>query len=155
MAPSEPATVQLRVRRLRSGEPPLPLPAYQTASAAGMDLLAELADPLRLAPGERALVPTGLAVEIPPGYEGQVRPRSGLALRHGLTLLNAPGTIDADYRGEVGVLLVNLGRDPVEIQRGERVAQLVIAPIARAVWVEVETLAASQRAEGGFGHTGR
>jgi dUTP pyrophosphatase len=155
MASSEPATVQLRVRRLRSGEPALPLPAYQTASAAGMDLLAELAQPLRLAPGERALVPTGLAVEIPPGYEGQVRPRSGLALRHGLTLLNAPGTIDADYRGEVGVILINLGQDPVEIQRGERIAQLVIAPVAHAVWVEVETLATSQRADGGFGHTGR
>lgn len=155
MASNEPAAVQLRVRRLRSGEPPLPLPAYQTAAAAGMDLLAELAQPLRLAPGERAVVPTGLAVEIPSGYEGQVRPRSGLALRHGLTLLNAPGTIDADYRGELGVLLVNLGQDPVEIQRGERIAQLVIAPVARATWVEVETLATSQRADGGFGHTGR
>ena len=155
MASSEPATVQLRVRRLRASEPALPLPAYQTADAAGMDLLADLSTPLRLEPGERALVPTGLAVEIPRGYEGQVRPRSGLALRHGLTLLNAPGTIDADYRGEVGVILVNLGQQPVEIQRGERIAQLIIAPVARATWVEVESLADSPRAAGGFGHTGR
>jgi dUTP pyrophosphatase len=155
MASSGPATVQLRVRRLRSSEPGLPLPAYQTADAAGMDLVADLSTPLRLQPGERALVPTGLAIEIPRGFEGQVRPRSGLALRHGLTLLNAPGTIDADYRGEVGVLLVNLGQKPVEIQRGERIAQLIIAPVARATWVEVETLADSTRADGGFGHTGR
>lgn len=155
MTPSEPATVPLRVRRVRSSEPALPLPAYQTAAAAGMDLLADLVQPLCLPPGGRALVPTGLAVEIPPGFEGQVRPRSGLALRHGLTLLNAPGTVDADYRGEIGVLLVNLGQDPVEIQRGERIAQLIIAPVARAVWVEVDALADSGRADGGFGHTGR
>ncbi|HSP98770.1 MAG TPA: dUTP diphosphatase [Candidatus Dormibacteraeota bacterium] len=155
MTPSEPATVPLRVRRVRSSEPALPLPAYQTAAAAGMDLLADLAHPLRLPPGARALVPTGLAVEIPPGYEGQVRPRSGLALRQGLTLLNAPGTIDADYRGEIGVLLINLGQEPVEIQRGERIAQLIIAPVARAAWVEVGALAGSGRADGGFGHTGR
>ena len=106
-------------------------------------------------PGEWRDIGTGLVVEIPPGYEGQVRPRSGLALRHGLTLLNAPGTIDADYRGEVGVILVNLGQQPVEIQRGERIAQLIIAPVARATWVEVESLADSPRADGGFGHTGR
>ena len=155
MTPREPATVPLRVRRVRSSEPALPLPAYQTAAAAGMDLLADLERPLRLPPGQRALVPTGLAVEIPPGYEGQVRPRSGLALRQGLTLLNAPGTIDADYRGEIGVLLINLGQEAVEIQRGERIAQLVIAPVVRATWVEVDTLASSQRADGGFGHTGR
>ena len=155
MASSGSATVQLRVRRLRSSEPELPLPAYQTAEAAGMDLLADLTQPLRLQPGERALVPTGLAIEIPRGYEGQVRPRSGLALRQGLTLLNAPGTIDADYRGEVGVILVNLGQHPIEIQRGERIAQLIIAPVARATWVEVDALADSIRADGGFGHTGR
>jgi dUTP pyrophosphatase len=155
MTPRAPATVPLRVRRVRSSEPALPLPAYQTAAAAGMDLLADLTEPLRLAPGARALVPTGLAVEIPPGYEGQVRPRSGLALRHGLTLLNAPGTIDADYRGEIGVLLVNLGQEAIEIQHGERIAQLIIAPVARAEWVEVDALAGSGRADGGFGHTGR
>lgn len=150
-----PIPVELRVRRVRAGLPALPLPSYQTADAAGMDLLADVAAPVRLGPGERALVPTGLAVEIPRGYEGQVRPRSGLALRHGLTLLNSPGTIDADYRGEVGVLLVNLGQETVEIQRGERIAQLVIAPVVRASWVPVDALAQTGRAGGGFGHTGR
>jgi dUTP pyrophosphatase len=155
MAIGEPATVSLRVRRLRPGEPELPLPAYQTSGAAGMDLLADVPQPLHLAPGQRALVPTGLAVEIPLGFEGQVRPRSGLALRHGLTLLNAPGTIDADYRGEIGVLLINLGQEGVEIRRGERVAQLIVAPVARATWLEVDALPASGRADGGFGHTGR
>ena len=155
MPQAAPATVQLRVRRLRTGDPALPLPAYQTAGAAGMDLLADVPEPLRLEPGQRALVPTGLAVEIPPGYEGQVRPRSGLALRSGVTLLNAPGTIDSDYRGEVGVVLVNLGQEPVEIRRGERIAQLIVAPVARAAWVEVDQLADSARGGGGFGHTGR
>jgi dUTP pyrophosphatase len=155
MATDAPATVALHVQRLRAGDPPLPLPAYQTAGAAGMDLLADVAEPVHLAPGQRALVPTGIAIEIPPGYEGQVRPRSGLALRHGLTLLNAPGTIDADYRGEVAVILVNLGAEPVEIRRGERIAQLIIAPVARARWVEVATLGSTARAGGGFGHTGR
>ena len=155
MVPRRPATVELRVRRVRAGEPTLPLPSYQTAEAAGMDLLADLAAPVCLRPGERALVPTGLAVEIPSGFEGQVRPRSGLALRHGLTLLNSPGTIDADYRGEIGVLLVNLGQEAVEIQRGERIAQLIIAPVARASWTPVVTLAETDRAGGGFGHTGR
>lgn len=149
------STVALRVRRLRCSAPALPLPAYQTADAAGMDLLADIAEPVRLEPGQRLLVPTGLAIEIPPGYEGQVRPRSGLALRHGVTLLNSPGTIDADYRGEVGVILVNLGHDAVEIRRGERIAQLIIAPVARATWVEVDALTHSHRADGGFGHTGR
>lgn len=155
MAPRPPAPVSLRVRRVRSGAPALPLPAYQTDGAAGMDLLADVEISVRLLPGQRALVPTGLAVEIPPGFEGQVRPRSGLALRHGLTLLNSPGTIDSDYRGEVGVILVNLGQEPVEIQRGERIAQLVIAPVVRASWDPVDSLAASGRADGGFGHTGR
>lgn len=155
MAPSSPATVELRVRRVRADEPALPLPTYQTAGAAGMDLLADVAAPVRLRPGERALVPTGLAVEIPPGYEGQVRPRSGLALRHGLTLLNSPGTIDADYRGEIGVLLINLGQEAVEIQRGERIAQLVIAPVSRASWAPATALAETGRSGGGFGHTGR
>jgi dUTP pyrophosphatase len=155
MPPAAPATVELRVRRVRAGEPELPLPAYQTAAAAGMDLLADLSDALQLQPGQRALVPTGLAVAIPSGYEGQVRPRSGLALRHGLTLLNAPGTIDADYRGEIGVILINLGDEPVEIRRGERIAQLIIASVARATWIEVDTLETTARAAGGFGHTGR
>jgi dUTP pyrophosphatase len=134
----------------------LPLPAYATTGAAGFDLLAAVPEdaPLTLAPGTRGLVPTGLLLQLPPGHEGQVRPRSGLALRHGLTVLNAPGTIDEDYRGEVSVLLVNLGTQPVEISRGMRVAQLVIAPVVRALLVEAEDLAATERGQGGFGSTG-
>lgn len=152
--PAAPA-IEVRVQRLRCGDPPLPLPAYQTAGAAGLDLVADLIEPIRLAPGERSAVPTGLAVEIPTGYEGQVRPRSGLALRHGLTLLNSPGTIDADYRGEIQVLMINLGQEAVEIRRGERIAQLIVAPVCRATLREVETLATTPRGAGGFGHTGR
>jgi dUTP pyrophosphatase len=120
-----------------------------------MDLLADIDAPVELPPGARALVPTGLAVEIPPGFEAQVRPRSGLALKHGVTVLNAPGTIDADYRGEVQVLLVNHGPAPFVIQRGDRIAQLIVAAVARAVWREVEALGDSGRGGGGFGHTGR
>jgi dUTP pyrophosphatase len=145
----------LRVRRLRPSADPLPLPAYQTADAAGMDLLADIDAPVELPPGGRALVPTGLAIEIPPGFEAQLRPRSGLALRHGVTLLNAPGTIDADYRGEVQVLLINHGQEPFVVQRGDRIAQLIVAAVARAVWREVEALGDSGRGGGGFGHTGR
>jgi dUTP pyrophosphatase len=137
----------------------LPLPAYATAGAAGLDLCANLAPPdraagLALPPGARALVPTGLALEIPQGFEVQLRPRSGLALRHGLTLLNSPGTIDCDYRGEVGVILVNHGAEAVAIAHGMRVAQMVLAPVARAVWREGGTLAATARGAGGFGSTG-
>jgi len=155
MVPSGPVTVELRVQRVRSGEPALPLPAYQTADAAGMDLLADVNGPVRLGPGDRALVPTGLAVEIPAGFEGQVRPRSGLALRHGLTLLNAPGTIDADYRGEIKVILINHGRTAFVVKRGERIAQMVIAPMVQAALVPVATLSATDRGAGGFGSTGR
>ncbi len=155
MRPGEPTVVHLRVQRVRPSAHPLPLPAYQTAAAAGMDLLADLDSPLRLAAGEQATVPTGIAVEIPPGFEGQVRPRSGLARRHGVTLVNSPGTVDADYRGEIHVLLINLGRATVEIQRGDRIAQLVIAPVARATCVEVSALGETERGSGGFGHTGR
>jgi dUTP pyrophosphatase len=133
----------------------LELPAYATPHAAGMDLRAALADPMTLKPMERALVPTGLAMAIPVGYEGQVRPRSGLALKHGLTCLNTPGTIDADYRGEVKVLLINLGTEAFTIQRGERIAQLVLAAHAVAAWQAVDALPATQRGEGGFGHTGK
>jgi dUTP pyrophosphatase len=150
-----PPSPLLQVRRLRPSADPLPLPAYQTADAAGMDLLADIDAPVELPPGGRALVPTGLAIEIPPGFEAQVRPRSGLALRHGVTLLNAPGTIDADYRGEVQVLLVNHGHESFVVQRGDRIAQLVVAAVARAVWREVEALGDSGRGAGGFGHTGR
>jgi len=130
------------------------LPRYMTEHAAGMDLHACLPSPLSLAPGERALVPTGVAMAIPPGYEGQVRARSGLALRHGLALVNAPGTIDADYRGEIGVLIINLGHEPVEILHADRVAQLVIAPIVQAQLIESVTLPETLRDSGGFGHTG-
>lgn len=146
-------TVTVRVLRgpLAAG---LPLPAYATPGAAGMDLVAACAEPVTLQPGDRAIIPTGLRLELPPGYEGQVRPRSGLAARHGVTVLNAPGTIDADYRGEVGVILINLGEAPFVISRGDRIAQLVVAAVVSARPVEADTLDASERGEGGFGHTG-
>jgi dUTP pyrophosphatase len=150
-----PEPVVIAVKRVRAASDPLPLPAYQTDAAAGMDLLADVTSSLRLRPGERVLVPTGLAVEIPPGFEGQVRPRSGLALRHGVTLVNSPGTIDAEYRGELQVLLINVGADDFYVRRGDRIAQLVIAPVARATWREVAELAPTRRAAGGFGHTDR
>lgn len=148
--------VTIAVERLPHGEG-LALPAAQTEHAAGMDLLAALAgdEPLELAPGARAAVPTGLRMAIPPGFEGQVRPRSGLALRYGITVANAPGTIDADYRGEVKVVLVNLGSGPVTIRRGERIAQLVVAPVVQARLMEVARLDETARGEGGFGSTGR
>ena len=133
--------------------PPLPLPTYATDGAAGLDLRADEA--CTLAPGERRVVPTGIAVALPPGHEGQVRPRSGLAARHGIAMLNAPGTIDEDYRGEVGVILVNLGREPFSVGRGDRIAQLVVAPVARVEVVEVEEIDATGRGGGGFGSTGR
>jgi dUTP pyrophosphatase len=135
--------------------PALPLPRYMTPGAAGLDLLADVAEPVVLAPFARALVPTGLALALPPGYEGQVRPRSGLALKHGVTCANSPGTIDSDYRGEVGVILVNLGNAPFTIERGERIAQLVVCPVVRAELVEVELLEDTARGPAGFGSTGR
>jgi dUTP pyrophosphatase len=146
-------SARLRVKRIGGRGPLLELPAYQTAGSAGLDLRADEA--CTLAPGERRLVPTGLAVELPPGHEGQVRPRSGLAVRHGIGMLNAPGTIDEDYRGEVGVILVNLGREKFEVKRGDRIAQLVVAPVARVLVEEAEDLAGSGRGDGGFGSTGR
>jgi dUTP pyrophosphatase len=147
--------IDVRIMRLPHGQD-LPLPSYQSALAAGLDLIAAVpADSaLSLAPGARALVPTGIAIALPPGTEAQVRPRSGLAVRHGLTVLNAPGTIDADYRGELQVLLVNLGSEAVEISRGMRIAQLVIATVARAQLREVGTLDETTRGTGGFGSTG-
>jgi dUTP pyrophosphatase len=143
----------LKIKRIRDAA--LPLPAYHSAGAAGMDLLADIERAIVLAPLERCAAPTGIAIEIPPGYEGQVRPRSGRALREGLTLLNTPGTIDSDYRGEIQVIVVNLGREPVSIEPGDRIAQLVIAPVARVELVEVEALDDTSRGGGGFGHTGR
>jgi dUTP pyrophosphatase len=143
----------IAVKRLRAARDPLPLPAYRTPGAAGMDLLADTEEPIRLGPGERALVPTGLAIEVPPGFEAQVRPRSGLALRHGVTLLNTPGTIDTDYRGEIQVLLANFGAQDFVVRRGDRIAQLVVAPVSRIAWREVEKLSSTTRGDGGFGHT--
>jgi dUTP pyrophosphatase len=135
----------------------LPLPSYQSAHAAGLDLLAAVAEnaPLVLAPGKHALVPTGLAVALPEGFEAQVRPRSGLAAKHGVTVLNSPGTIDADYRGEIQVILINHGAEPFTIKRGERIAQMVIAPVVQAKLVAVAALSDTDRGSGGFGSTGR
>ena len=132
----------------------LPLPEYATPGSAGMDLLAAIAESVTLAPGERKVVPTGLQIALPAGHEAQVRPRSGLALKKGLTVLNSPGTIDADYRGEVGVILANLGQEPVTIERGMRIAQMIVAPVSRAVWRQTKTLPDSERGTGGFGSTG-
>ncbi|WP_320407282.1 dUTP diphosphatase [Magnetococcus marinus] len=148
------AHITVALQQLPHGEG-LPLPKYQTVLAAGMDLMAAVDKPLTLAPGERALVPTGLAMALPPGYEAQVRPRSGLALKHGVTVLNAPGTIDADYRGEVGVILINLGQESFTVQRGERIAQLLFAPVLRGDWLSTVRLSQTSRGSGGFGHTGR
>jgi dUTP pyrophosphatase len=146
--------VTVAIQRLPSGAG-LPLPAYMSVGAAGCDLAAAVEAPITLAPGERALVPTGFAIALPPGFEAQIRPRSGLALRQGVTTLNSPGTIDSDYRGEVHVLLINLGQEPVRIARGERLAQMVVAPVVQAAWRAVDELPASERGAGGFGHTGR
>jgi dUTP pyrophosphatase len=134
--------------------PDLPLPDYATAGSAGADLSACIASPVTIAPGDRAAVPTGLRIAVPEGYEAEVRPRSGLAARFGLTLANAPGTIDADFRGEVKVLLVNLGREPVTLRRGDRIAQLLVRPVSRARFAESLELPETARGEGGFGHTG-
>jgi dUTP pyrophosphatase len=146
---------EVRILRLPHGEG-LPLPSYQSTLAAGLDLIAAVAAdaPVTLAPGARALIPTGIAIALPPGSEAQVRPRSGLAVKHGLTVLNAPGTIDADYRGEIQVLLVNFGGESVAVTRGMRIAQLVVAPVSRAALREVPSLDETSRGSGGFGSTG-
>lgn len=141
------------VRRLAHAHD-LPLPGHATANSAGVDLLAAVAAPVVLAPGARILVPTGIAIALPAGFEAQVRPRSGLALHHGVTVLNAPGTIDADYRGEIAVILINLGEGPFTIERGQRIAQLVVAPVCAVVWRETTVLPETVRGAGGFGSTG-
>ena len=150
---TQPEDVPIPIARTKEN-PDLPLPEPATTGSAGMDLRACVPEPVVLEPGRRRLIPTGFCVAIPPGYEGQIRPRSGLALRHGLTMLNTPGTIDSDYRGEIAVIAVNLGQEPVTIRRGERIAQLVIAPVARPRLVLSEELPSTTRAAGGFGHTG-
>ena len=149
------AAIQVRLMRLPHAQG-LDLPAYETADAAGLDLRAAVPEqaPLTLAPGARALVPTGLIIELPPGFEAQIRPRSGLALKHGVTVLNAPGTIDADYRGEIKVLVMNHGQEPFAITRGLRIAQMVVAPVTRVDLREAAALSASGRGTGGFGSTG-
>lgn len=147
------APVNVAIRKLPGNED-LPLPAYQSEWAVGMDLHAAVTSDVTLAPGAVATVPCGIAIAIPPGYEGQVRPRSGLAAKHGISIVNAPGTIDPDYRGEVKVLLINHGKEPFVVTRGMRIAQLLVAPVDRVVWKEVPDLPPTARGDGGFGHTG-
>jgi dUTP pyrophosphatase len=149
-----PRPITIKIRRVAGGED-IPLPALATAHAAGADLRAAVVDAVTIPPGEIALIPCGFAMAIPPGYEAQVRPRSGLSSQHGLTLINAPGTIDADYRGEVKVPLVNHGREPFTVERGMRIAQMVIAAVPRVEYVEVDELDDTPRGKGGFGHTGK
>ncbi len=146
-------TTSVAVKRLPHGAD-LPLPDYATLDSAGVDLMAAIDAPRTLAPGERALVPTGLAIALPRGFEAQVRPRSGLALKDGITVLNSPGTVDADYRGEVGVVLINLGDSPFEVSRGMRIAQMIVAPVTQLVWKEQEELSETARGTGGYGSTG-
>jgi dUTP pyrophosphatase len=133
----------------------LPLPEYMSANASGVDLLAAIEEDISISPGDRKLIPAGISLALPSGFEGQIRPRSGLALKHGLTVLNSPGTIDADYRGEIKVILINLGPEAYKIRRGERIAQLVIQALPEVILTEVEELPATERGEGGFGHTGK
>lgn len=151
--PPAESVVLIPVARIAGND--LPLPAYQTQGSAAMDLAAAVSDDVVLPPGEWRLIPTGLSVAIPGGHEGQVRPRSGLALKHGVTVLNAPGTIDSDYRGELKVALINHGKEPFVVRRGDRVAQLLICPVSRAEWAPVEVLDSTARGAGGYGSTGR
>jgi dUTP pyrophosphatase len=145
--------IRIQIKRVRPSSQEIPLPVYMTNGSAGMDLCADLKGELTLAPMERALIPTGVAIALPAGFEAQIRPRSGLALKQGLTMANSPGTIDSDYRGEIQLIAINLGREPVVIQRGQRIAQMVVQRIIRAHWQEVQELPLSDRQGGGFGHT--
>ena len=145
--------VQILIQRVSEAKD-LPLPSYATEGASGMDLLAAVKGETTILPGERALIPTGIKVAIPKGYEAQIRPRSGLALRHGLSMVNTPGTIDSDYRGTVQIILINLGEEPFKIKRGDRIAQMVVCPIIKAELVETANMPSSERSDGGFGHTG-
>ncbi len=144
--------IEIPIRRLPGNEDN-PLPRYMTEHAAGMDIFAAVAEAAIIAPGERMLIPTGIAVELPFGFEAEIRPRSGLAMNHGVTLLNSPGTIDADYRGEIGVIMINHGKEPFVVRRGDRIAQMVVRPVCRATWQPKEQLEPTARGEGGFGHT--
>lgn len=146
--------LKIQIKRVRPDSAPLELPAYMTDGAAGMDLSADVADDICIAPMNRTLIPTGIAIALPCGFEAQIRPRSGLALRQGLTLINSPGTIDSDYRGEIHLIVINFGQEPITISRGQRLAQMVIQRVLRAEWQEVAELPGSNRQEGGFGHTG-
>lgn len=146
--------VSVRITR-EPGCEDIPLPSYETAHAAGMDVRAAVTGPLTLNPGERALVPTGLRIGLPDGYEAQIRPRSGLAIKHGIILPNSPGTIDADYRGEIRIIIANLGREAFTIHRGDRIAQMIVSPVTKVTWEVCDTLDQTARGEGGFGHTGR
>ena len=146
--------ITVAIKRIRP-ESDLTLPCYMTSHSAGMDLYADLSADALLQPGSRLLVPTGIAIALPEGYEAQIRPRSGLALKHGISLVNSPGTIDADYRGEIGVILINHGKVPFLLKRGERIAQMVVAQFSRVVWDEMDELEETRRGAGGFGHTGR
>lgn len=145
--------VEIQIKRHRHSEDSIPLPSYMTEGSAGMDLCADLEDDLALAPLERALIPTGISIALPRGFEAQIRPRSGLALRQGITLVNTPGTIDSDFRGEIQMIAINLGKEPVVIRQGQRIAQMVVQRVCRARWLEVGELPPSARQEGGFGHT--
>lgn len=147
--------VKVRIKRVLPEGPSVPPPRYMTDRSSGMDLYAALHEEVALNPGERRLIPTGIAISVPEGYEAQIRPRSGLALKEGVTLVNTPGTIDADYRGEVGIILINHGEKPFRVKPGDRIAQMVIAPVARAELEWVESLDETTRSEGGFGHTGK
>jgi len=147
-------TTNVLIKQLPGSED-LPLPRYMTPHAAGMDLYAAVTDDVTLAPGERSLVPAGFAIALPEGCEAQIRPRSGLAIKNGITLLNAPGTIDADYRGEIKIIMANLGQEPFTVRRGERIAQMVVAPVLTATLSAVDELPETERNSGGFGHTGR
>ena len=145
--------IRVPITRL-SGSEDLPLPRYMTDHAAGMDIVAAVTQDRVIAPGERALIPTGIAIALPEGYEAQIRPRSGLAMRHGVTLVNAPGTVDADYRGEIQIIMINHGRESFRVRRGDRIAQMIVAPVSRVLWDLRQGLSGSARGIGGFGHTG-
>ncbi len=145
--------IKIKITRLRGNED-LPLPTYATEGSAGMDLFADVENEIVIKPGEIAMIPTGIAIELPPGYEAQIRPRSGLAIKYGITLLNTPGTIDPDYRGEIKVILINLGKDDFVVKRGDRIAQMIVSKYTKVEWEETQKLNTTKRGEGGFGHTG-